>query len=132
MLVDDIPCSQDLHHKGQKMVLPQLVILEGVGRDVVGASKVKQQEGRPEGDQLVLAQGAAEGEVAEGIYRGVVRQLVCQPEKEPFGAAALMLANPREEEQDDLLREAQDYKDLSCPSIPKVQQPSGNDSRLQH
>ena len=110
MLVDDVPGSQDLHDKSQKMALPQLVILKvkGVCRDVVRASKVQQQEWRPEGDEPVLTQGAAKGEVAKGIHRRAVGQLVCPPEEEPFGAAALTPADPREEEQDNLLREAQD------------------------
>ena len=108
MLVDDVPGSQEMHDKSQKMALPQLVILKGVCPDVVRASKVQQQEWRPEGDEPVLTQGAAKGEVAKGIHRRAVGQLVCQPEEEPFGAAALTPADPREEEQDNLLREAQD------------------------
>jgi hypothetical protein len=132
MVVDDVPCSQHLHHESQQVALPQLVVLEGVGRDVVRASEVQQQEGRPEGDQPVLPQGANEGEGAEGVNGGAVRQLVCQPEEEPLEAAALLPADPGEEEEGHLLREAQDYEDLRCPCVPEVQQPSGGDSWLHH
>jgi len=55
MLVDNVPGSQDLHDKSQKMALPQLVILKGVCPDVVRASKVGRQW-CSEGDEPVLAQ----------------------------------------------------------------------------
>ena len=38
--------------------------------------------------------------------------------------------NPGEEQEDDLQRETQQYKDLGCPLIPKVQWSSGHGVHL--
>jgi hypothetical protein len=94
MHVQGVPGSQDLHDKGEEMVPPQPVVLEGVGGDVIRAGKVQQQERCPEGDQPVLAHSASQGQGAEGIRRRAVRQLVCQPEKQPLCAAALTPPDP--------------------------------------
>ncbi|CAD6268328.1 unnamed protein product [Miscanthus lutarioriparius] len=79
MLVEDISNSQGLHEKSQQVAQPELVVRECVGSDGVLATKVQQEEGRPERDQLVLARPAADGEVAQSVYRRGVRHEVRQP-----------------------------------------------------
>jgi hypothetical protein len=82
MLVEDISSSQDLHHQAQKVALPELTILEGIGSDVIRAAEVQKEERRPEGDEMVILWCAAEEELAGSVCHGRVRQLVCQPEEE--------------------------------------------------
>lgn len=76
MLVKDIPSSEDLNDENLQVTQPELIVLQGIGGDVVWATKVKQPEWRPKGHQLVLAGCTANGEVAEGVYRGRVSQQV--------------------------------------------------------
>ncbi|GJN38433.1 hypothetical protein PR202_gb27471 [Eleusine coracana subsp. coracana] len=40
------------------MALPQLVVLEGIGSDVVWAGEVQMQQRHPESDKVVFVQGA--------------------------------------------------------------------------
>jgi hypothetical protein len=54
VLVEDIYGSQNLHPKAQKVAPPELVVLQGIGGDVVWAAKVQQEEWRPVGNQLVV------------------------------------------------------------------------------
>nr|CAB3472189.1 unnamed protein product [Digitaria exilis] len=120
-VIKDISSTQHLHEKSEEVALPQLVVLQGVGGNVVGATEVQQQERRPERHELVLAQSAAEGKVAQSIRRGGVSQLVRQPEEAYPYATVFMPPHSSKEKQDNLQHEAEDYKELGCPSIPKVQ-----------
>ncbi|BAS87774.1 Os04g0143566 [Oryza sativa Japonica Group] len=55
---------------GQQQAQPELVVLDGVGADVIRATKVDQQQRRPERQQLLALprhQRAVDGEVAEAI-----------------------------------------------------------------
>ncbi|BAF29657.1 Os12g0408100 [Oryza sativa Japonica Group] len=109
-----------------------LAVLERVGSDVVRTSEMQQQEGSPEGDEPVAALRGAEGEPAEGVRRGDVGELVRQPEDSPPFVSALAPPDAGEEEREELLDEAEDYKDLGCPFAPKAQQQPGDFSRLHH
>jgi hypothetical protein len=85
---DDVPVEQvsgskHLHHENEQVAKPQLVVLESICRDVVRAAKVQQEEGCPERHELVPLCRGAEGEVAHGVYRCGVSQLVRNPEYEP-------------------------------------------------
>lgn len=108
------------------MALPELAVLEGVGSDVIWASKVQQEEWRPKGNQLVLTRKAVEGEEAQSIYGSGVSQLVCQPEQESQHRGRFTPADAGEDEEDNLQHEAQEHQDLNCPFIPKVYGPSSH------
>ncbi|BAS87829.1 Os04g0155750, partial [Oryza sativa Japonica Group] len=124
VLVEDIPYSEDLYDKSHEVTLPELVVLEGVGGDVVWAAKVQQEEWCPERNQVVLSCGAAQGKITDGVYCGRVGQLVRQPEDEPLHRRSFAPAYPGEDVEDNLQREAQEHQDLGRPLVPQIHRPS--------
>jgi hypothetical protein len=82
-LVEDLGCSGHLHGERLQVAKPQLVVLDGVGSDVVLPAEVQQQERRPERHQLVFGRPASNRQMAEDVYRCRVGQHVRRPEEGP-------------------------------------------------
>jgi hypothetical protein len=128
VLVQDVRCSGNLRHEMKSLAQGELVVLQGVCADVVRATQMQQEERRPEGHQLVLARqdhgAASEGQVAKGVCRSHVGQLVGQPQKDrpPTGCSAPACTG--EEEEDGICGKAGKNDDAEPPFVPELRSPT--------
>lgn len=121
-------CSSCLHpyldEELQAAAIPELVVLEGQGGEVVGASQVEQEEGRPE--RLDVGVGVARGgagEDAEGVGGDEPGADVESPEV-GFLPPARLRPSPgaRRAQEEELQGEAEQHQHAHLPIVPYLDQ----------
>ncbi|WVZ83497.1 hypothetical protein U9M48_030639, partial [Paspalum notatum var. saurae] len=112
----------DLQGERLQVAQPQLVVLDGIGGDVVLPAKVQQQERRPERHQFVVARrrAAGHGHVAQHVDCCRVSQHVRRPHEESEHTGVDSPAEFCQDEENDLEREAQQHQHLEAPLFPLI------------
>ena len=86
--VEDGGGAEDLREELENLLLPEPVIVDGVGSDGVRAADMEQQQRRPQRHQLLpIRRPGADGEVAKAECRGEDGQLVRDPDNAPKNTA---------------------------------------------